>query len=186
MRCRQQCVRQSGSDLRAIHSGRAEWAGHAPVTGRWRWLAMSCAPARRRGRLPMLPFGGVGDLDLYEADNRAFDRDGAPLPILGFYVARRDGMPAGAAATAPRRAELRRVSRPRLAGGLARLALRCVDDIVYSRLRPAAVRPRPGRRAHRRRSPPWGRADHRQRGRCRRLIDAGLSSRNLIGRNARP
>ncbi|MFG6439155.1 pectate lyase family protein [Roseateles sp. LKC17W] len=38
-------------------------------------------------RLPLFTLGGVGDVQLYEQDNLALDRQGQPLPLTGRYTA---------------------------------------------------------------------------------------------------
>jgi hypothetical protein len=63
-----------------------EWAGHAPVTGE----ITALGNVMRGGNdtdpgLPFLMLGGVGDLAWYGRDNRAVDRHGNALPLVGRY-----------------------------------------------------------------------------------------------------
>lgn len=83
--------------------------------------------------LPMLTFGGGGDLDLYEADNIATDARGAPLPIIGYYAARADGMTAAPGEPAPAQAHLRRVAeRGPWPAGLRSASASSVEARVYA------------------------------------------------------
>ncbi|MCY4743768.1 hypothetical protein NYO99_02145 [Pelomonas sp. UHG3] len=64
-------------------------------------------------RLPLFTLGGVGDVQLYEQDNLALDRQGQPLPLTGRYTAssaqiiavREPYLPAGLSWVSPRELE---------------------------------------------------------------------------------
>lgn len=73
---------------RAVHYNlmALEWAGHPYVTGE----ITAVGNVLRGGNdtdpgLPFLMLGGDGDLAFYGRDNRAVDRHGAALPMLGRY-----------------------------------------------------------------------------------------------------
>jgi len=73
-----------------------QWAGHAPIDGQMvlRGNVMRGGPDTRAD-LPLLLFGGAGDLRLHAADNIATYRDGRDAPVIGYYQARADGYPDG-------------------------------------------------------------------------------------------
>jgi len=63
-------------------------------------------------RLPLFTLGGVGDVQLYEQDNLALDRQGQPLPITGRYTSsaqivpvREPYLPPGLTSVPPRELE---------------------------------------------------------------------------------
>ncbi len=73
---------------RAVHYNlmALEWVGHPYVTGQ----ITAIGNVMRGGNstdpgLPFLTIGGDGDLQYYGRDNRAVDRYGKPLPMLGRY-----------------------------------------------------------------------------------------------------
>lgn len=111
-----------------------EWSGHAPVTGRMALVGnIMRAGVDTQAGSAMLRFGGVGDLDLFEDDNRAWARDGSPLSIIGYYDARPDGMPAGAGEAAGAQGVIRRVDRQRLwPDGLGAIRSNEVEARVYA------------------------------------------------------
>ncbi|WP_293408525.1 hypothetical protein [Piscinibacter sp.] len=71
---------------RAIHYNLVggEWKGRAHETGQLTLIGnvMRHGPDSEAG-LPLVSIGGQGDVALFMADNLAFDRRGAPVPLLG-------------------------------------------------------------------------------------------------------
>ena len=74
---------------RAVHYNLQglEWGTTAPEVGHMDLVGnvMRAGPSTARG-LPLLTFGGEGDLSLFAADNVAVDRWGRALPALGRYT----------------------------------------------------------------------------------------------------
>jgi lysophospholipase L1-like esterase len=70
--------------VRAVHYNLLadEWSGHAPVNGRLtlQGNVLRAGPDTRPG-VPFVALEGVGDLELFLADNLAFDAAGAPVPV---------------------------------------------------------------------------------------------------------
>lgn len=64
-----------------------EWGDIPPQTGQMDLIGnvMRAGPSTMEG-LPLVSFGGVGDLSLYMSDNTAVDRWGEPSPVTGRYT----------------------------------------------------------------------------------------------------
>jgi pectate lyase len=74
---------------RAIHYNliAQEWGDHAYQTGEMTIIGNILRGGQSTvERLPLVTVGGSGDLALYERDNVAVDRWGAPLPMRGYYT----------------------------------------------------------------------------------------------------
>lgn len=72
-----------------------QWTGRERLEGQMilRGNVMRGGPDTKAG-LPMLLFGGAGDLRLHAHDNIATYQDGREAPVIGYYQARPDGHPA--------------------------------------------------------------------------------------------
>jgi hypothetical protein len=74
---------------RAIHYNlqELEWGDIAPLPGRMTAIGnvLRAGPSTPVGA-PMFMIGGEGDLELYNHDNIAVDRFGAPSPMMGTYT----------------------------------------------------------------------------------------------------
>ncbi|WP_422016543.1 pectate lyase family protein [Roseateles sp.] len=65
-----------------------EWQGRPYQTGRITLAGnVYRAGPGTAEKLPFFTLGGAGDVELFEQDNLAFDRQGQPLPITGRYTA---------------------------------------------------------------------------------------------------
>ncbi len=101
---------------RAVHYNLIahEWVGRPYQTGRITLAGnvYRAGPNTER-QLPLFTLGGVGDVQLFEQDNLAQDRQGQPLPMTGRYTAgpaqiipaREAYLPAGLTWLAPRELE---------------------------------------------------------------------------------
>jgi len=73
---------------RAVHYNlwASEWGDHAYQTGRLALVGNVLKGGASTDRaIALFMLGGEGDLELFQADNVALDRDGKPLPMLGRY-----------------------------------------------------------------------------------------------------
>ena len=73
---------------RAVHYNlwASEWGDHPYQTGKLAVVGnVLKGGASTDGAIAFFMLGGEGDVELYQADNIAFDREGAPLPMIGRY-----------------------------------------------------------------------------------------------------
>ncbi len=73
---------------RAVHYNlwASEWGSHAYQTGRLALAGNVLKGGASTDRaIAFFMLGGEGDVELYQADNLATDRDGRPLPVFGRY-----------------------------------------------------------------------------------------------------
>lgn len=103
---------------RAVHYNLVahEWVGQAWQVGRLTLVGNAYrAGPDTEPQLPLFTLGGAGDVQLFEADNLAQDRQGRPLPITGRYTssaaqivpAHEPYLPAGLRWAAPQQLEQR-------------------------------------------------------------------------------
>lgn len=100
---------------RAVHYNLIahEWVGQPYQVGKVTLLGnVYRAGPGTAERLPLFTLGGVGDVQLYEQDNLAWDRQGLPLPITGRYATsaqivpvREPYLPPGLSSVPPRELE---------------------------------------------------------------------------------